>query len=254
MKERLPIILTVLVVALVGGFLIYQGLSGRPAPHEEASGPEESGIAFAFDPAGTDESGAPQTSVSVVWGGKTYDAGTYQGNCFAIEGSAWDLVPGEESGAICWWAGGGTEVGVFEEGSDLAVKRGYLEEGSAEEEGTRGNFTTLFLLKQDEDSVVVKARLNQQTGGLGILITPLSVVEDSRCPTDVACIQAGTVRVNARVTVAGKSEEGVFTLGIVETREHQTVTLVAVEPGKVSTKPLTPADYRFTFGIEKRGE
>lgn len=254
MIEKVAGVVAVLAVILVGGYVVYQGLRDTPKTPEESREVPSSGITFAFDPAGTDESGAPETTVSVVWGGKSYDAGTYQGNCFSIAESAWELAPGEESGAICWWAGGGTEIGVFPEGNDLAVKRGFLEEGSAEVEGSRGNFTTLFLLKQDKDSVVFKTRLNQQGGGLGVLITPLSILEDSRCPTDVQCIQAGTVRVNARVRSGGQDREAVFTLGIVETREKETITLVAVEPAKVSTAGLEPSDYRLTFGIEKRGE
>ncbi|MBP9817037.1 MAG: hypothetical protein KBD05_03355 [Candidatus Pacebacteria bacterium] len=254
MTEKVAGTIAVLAVILVGGYVVYHGLEDSPRTSEVPEEVPLSGITFAFDPAGADESGAPKTTVSVVWGGKSYDAGTYQGNCFSIADSAWELVPGEESGAICWWAGAGTEIGIFPDGNDLAVKRGYIEEGSAEVEGSRGSFTTLFLLKEDKDSVVFKTRLNQQGGGLGVLITPLSILEDSRCPTDVACIQAGTVRVNARVRSGGQDREAVFTLGIVETGEKETITLVAVEPAKVSTSGLEPSEYRLTFGIEKRGE
>jgi len=254
MTEKVAGSIAVLAVILVGGYVVYQGLRDTPKTPEVVEEVTSSDVTFAFDPAGADESGAPKTTVSVVWGGKSYDAGTYQGNCFSIAESAWELAPGEETGAICWWAGSGTEIGVFLEGNDLAVKRGFIEEGSAEVEGSRGSFTTLFLLKQDKDSVVFKTRLNQQGGGLGVLITPLTILEDSRCPTDVQCIQAGTVRVNAQVRSGGQEREAIFTLGIVETGEKETITLVAVEPAKVSTDGLEPSDYRLTFGIEKRGE
>lgn len=86
------------------------------------------------------ESGAPTTNVSVKFGGVEKQLGIYVGNCFAIAGSAWELMPGEVSGAICYWAGGGKEIGIFEEGGTLVIKEGEIEEGTAEEPGFRGNF------------------------------------------------------------------------------------------------------------------
>lgn len=254
MTEKIAGTVAVLAVVLIGGYFTYKGLTDDegPASHEPEASRDASSATWAFDPAGTDATEAPLTFVSVTAGGKTYDAGTYQGSCFTIEGSNWELLPGELSGAICWWAGGGTELGLFTEGDELVVKRGYLEEGSAEVQGSRGDFSTLFVLKGGSDSVLLRTKIAQGESGLGVRITPLEVLEDSRCPTDVTCIQAGTVRVRASVESGGSTSESVFILGIVETRENETITLVSVEPAPLSTRSIVSGDYRFTWGIEKR--
>ena len=211
MTEKIAGTVAVLAVVLVGGYFTYKGLTATDETVRtpvEVIGIQE--IAWAFDPAGTDETDAPLTAVSLIWEGKTFDAGTHQGSCFTVLGSSWELVPGEKSGAICWWAGGGTELGVFEEGGELVVKRGVLDEGSAEEEGVRGDFEPFFVLKKTGDSILLKTRLNESAGGLGIRVTPLEILEDSRCASDVVCIQAGTVRLRASVQSGARTTEGVF--------------------------------------------
>jgi membrane-bound inhibitor of C-type lysozyme len=81
-------------------------------------------------------------------------------------------------------------------------------------------------------------------------VVPLELIEDSRCPSDVRCIQAGTVRVKARVLNNGKSEEEIFTLHEPEIVSGTTVTLSKVTPERLSTIGLTFKDYKFTFAIE----
>jgi hypothetical protein len=82
------------------------------------------------------------------------------------------------------------------------------------------------------------------------------VLEDSRCPADVECIQAGTVR--ARVTLAGGLGLGEYNatlaLGTPLTTEAEQVTLTAVAPERRAGAALKTSDYRFTFTVEKRGE
>lgn len=93
-----------------------------------------------------ENAGVPSTKVAVsVDGGAIHEVGTFDGSCFTILGSAWQFVQNEASGAICYFAGGGTEIGIFnlEDGS-LSVQKGVVDEGSAEVPGTRGNFTELF--------------------------------------------------------------------------------------------------------------
>ena len=90
--------------------------------------------------------GIPKTAVILKVGSKVYSAGTYDGTCFDVTAttSAWTLLPDESAAAICWWAGGGTELGVFTENGKQVVKKGELDEGSDEVAGTRGNFVTQF--------------------------------------------------------------------------------------------------------------
>lgn len=104
-------------------------------------------FAWSFQNVGTEEdTGAPMTAVTLRADGAPYDVGTYQGDCFVIEDSNWELEDNEVSGVICYFAGGGSEVGVFRENGALVVKTGQLDEGSAEIAGVRGNFTTLIKL------------------------------------------------------------------------------------------------------------
>ena len=90
--------------------------------------------------------GMPRTGVVLVAIGNTYPVGEYDGSCFVIEESSWTLLENEKSGVICWWAGGGSEVGVFDEGGVLTLKEGILDEGSSEVPGFRGDFKTILEL------------------------------------------------------------------------------------------------------------
>lgn len=92
------------------------------------------------------KSGAPQTKVAFTMRGVSHDVGTEIGTCSDIASSSWQLLPNEKAGAICWFAGGGTEIGIFEEQNKLVVKKGQLDEGTAEEPGIRGDFKELFTI------------------------------------------------------------------------------------------------------------
>jgi hypothetical protein len=98
----------------------------------------------------------------------------------------------------------------------------------------------------------VSARIGERVGAMGVFITPLSIVEDSRCPTDVQCIQAGTVRVKAKIESGLGASEMTLTLSKAATTEAQTVTLASVTPAKVSTVSAKPGDYIFNFDIAMR--
>lgn len=91
-------------------------------------------------------SGTPHTEVFLSMNDKEYSAGVYDGTCTNITDSSWQLIAGEKTGAICWWAGGGVELGVFEESGQLVMKKGVLDEGGAETPGLRGNFEMLLRL------------------------------------------------------------------------------------------------------------
>lgn len=122
---------------------------GRSGPACEFAACPMPAFSWSFKDAGTDEaSGVPHTEVTLVMNGTEYPAGTYEGSCSEIAGasSSWELVAGEQTGVICWWAGGGTELGVFEENGRLVIKKGFLDEGGAETPGLRGNFELLFEL------------------------------------------------------------------------------------------------------------
>jgi hypothetical protein len=142
--------LAVIFIALAAYFLIHSYFfSPREAPQPLPPLTANKGYSFKFADAGEDPvTMAPSTQVSLTANDteKVYDLGKYEGGCSVIEGSAWKLLAGEQSGAICYFAGGGTELGIFNENGKIVVKKGTIEEGTAESAGTRGNFTTLRAL------------------------------------------------------------------------------------------------------------
>lgn len=96
------------------------------------------------------------------------------------------------------------------------------------------------------------ARIGERISLLGVSVTPLSVLEDSRCPANVNCIQAGTVRISVKLESALGTATQEFKLGQPVTTEAEAVTLLSVAPEKISTQEVQPSEYQFTFRVEKR--
>jgi len=114
----------------------------------------------------------------------------------------------------------------------------YVEQGKSEPE--------------ESGSADITVALGEEAAALGITMRPSAVLEDSRCPTDVQCIQAGTVRIDAAVSFnQGEPTTEQFELGTAKTVQGAVITLFAVTPDKTQAIPLTDADYRFTFHIER---
>ena len=137
MNKTLAIVVVVLLVILGGLFVFNQS-------------PKSPSVSYSWqltdlteDP---EKPGIPQTDVTLMVGERTIPLGTFDGPCTVVEESEWPLLQGEKSGAICWWAGGGSEVGVFLEYGHDVVKVGQLDEGSSEISPTRGNFVTIVTL------------------------------------------------------------------------------------------------------------
>ncbi len=97
------------------------------------------------------------------------------------------------------------------------------------------------------------AKINQTILVNGIYITPLKVLEDSRCAVDVQCIWAGRVTVNTKLENRATHEvkEIVFTAGPLNTAfSNKNITLVTVQPEKNSKTSITPAQYVFTYSVK----
>ena len=93
--------------------------------------------------------------------------------------------------------------------------------------------------------------LDQSAVVLGLTIKPWAVTQDSRCPSDVTCIQAGKVV----VAVNFQSPKGILStkeleVGNTITIEDISVTLDQVMPYPVSTHKTTDAEYKFTFIVK----
>lgn len=119
-KKNLLIIIFFLLVAASSGF--YWLVLRKPA--EKPAGPPQ--ISWQFEDMGRDPRTDGQlTKVKLGIKGKTYDLGTYVGNCSAMAVNL--LSENEIAGVVCWW-GGGEEIGVFKEEDKLLVKKRGLNE------------------------------------------------------------------------------------------------------------------------------
>jgi hypothetical protein len=86
--------------------------------------------------------------------------------------------------------------------------------------------------------------LGERARVAGLTLTPLAVLEDSRCAKDVTCVWAGTVRVRARLDADNGSRMIEMELG--KPTEIGAV-LSAVGPERLSSAPIDQTAYRFTF-------
>lgn len=83
-----------------------------------------------------------------------------------------------------------------------------------------------------------------------------SLVQDSRCPSDVTCIWAGNVTIKVQLTQNG-TELGTAELTLGATPEstakigNYQLTLLEVTPYPKSTESRSPADYRVKMRIDK---
>lgn len=145
-----------LVVLAVGAYYMY---SGDPMPSlDQGAAPEgpvsggmaKHSIVWNFSEAGVDSAtGGPKTKITLVWDGKSYDAGTYLGTCNEINGTSnggITLQDGQLSGSFCYFAGYGDEVGVFRSDDGFILMHGEYQEPSAEAPAFRGNFKTIVTL------------------------------------------------------------------------------------------------------------
>lgn len=85
-----------------------------------------------------------------------------------------------------------------------------------------------------------------------ITITPVKVVDDSRCPMNAKCIWAGTTHVLLRITSRQGTSEQTIELGKSITTEAETISFDAVSPGRMAGEELSPSAYRLTFTVLKR--
>ena len=93
----------------------------------------------------------------------------------------------------------------------------------------------------------VEARPGQTVNVNGPRVTPLKVLEDSRCPMEARCIWAGQVRLQVRIALGAGSELRELTLGKAEQVADGELTLQGVMPPRSTRRELKPGDYRFAF-------
>ena len=85
---------------------------------------------------------------------------------------------------------------------------------------------------------------------VGLDVEPLRIEEDSRCPTGVQCIQAGTVRLLVRIEDRSGEREATLTLGKpVALAAGGWLSLAAVCPYPRHPERIAGAAYRFTLAF-----
>lgn len=81
----------------------------------------------------------------------------------------------------------------------------------------------------------------------GPKVTPVELLEDSRCPQDVQCVWAGQVRIRARIDLGSGSTIRELTLGKPAQVSDGALELVEVRPSRQSAATVPDGDYRFGF-------
>lgn len=120
-----------------------------------------------------------------------------------------------------------------------------------------GSFTTgstyeVETIEPTTAASILEARIDLGASTSGVTIIPLEVLEDSRCPIDVICVQAGTVRLRAELQSGLGTAEQVFVLGQPITTEAEIVTLTEVRPSRIADEEIVTGEYQFVFRVEER--
>lgn len=149
MRNKGTILVLVLLLVVVG-YVLMQQKAQAPAPEREMTVSTDETTAapsfsWRFETKDSEGGLPPRTQVALFAGGNAYDAGIYAGSCAEIEDE--NLLENEISGVLCWYAGGGDELGVFKEGDGYVLKHGTQEEGTVESNGFRGDFTQIAKIK-----------------------------------------------------------------------------------------------------------
>jgi hypothetical protein len=94
------------------------------------------------------------------------------------------------------------------------------------------------------------ARISEEVNAGGPNVTPLEVLEDSRCPANVNCVWAGQVRLSVKIVTGRGSEIRELTSGKPVPVADGTLVLADVLPHRVTTGAVRSPDYRFAFRFD----
>jgi hypothetical protein len=94
---------------------------------------------------------------------------------------------------------------------------------------------------------IARAALGETVYVNGPRVTPLEVLEDSRCPVGARCVWAGQVRLKVRIDLGARGEERELSSGKPEPVADGSLELVEVRPDRIAGETLDPNNYRFGF-------
>ncbi len=121
-----------------------------------------------------------------------------------------------------------------------------------------GSFLLVYLepvdapLSSEGDPVRREVGIGEEARWEGVGIVPEEILEDSRCPVNAICIQAGEVRLRARLTSSLGTASQEFKLGVPIATKAEIITLTRVLPAARAGVQIPEADYRLTFEVKKR--
>lgn len=95
----------------------------------------------------------------------------------------------------------------------------------------------------DAPDRIARAGLDERVYVDGLYVTPLAVVEDSRCPLDAQCIWAGRTRVLVRIDLGRGSEIRELCSDTPLQVADGALSLIEVSPA--ATQGIRPGAYRF---------
>jgi hypothetical protein len=101
---------------------------------------------------------------------------------------------------------------------------------------------------QPDSDGIARAKIGQTVYVDGPKVTPLAVLEDSRCPMNARCVWAGQVRLSVRIALGSRNEvREIVSNKPIPVADGQ-LELVEVTPDRVAgEKPFPTQDYRFGF-------
>ena len=91
------------------------------------------------------------------------------------------------------------------------------------------------------------ARFGQTVTAGGPRLTPIRLLEDSRCPMEARCVWAGEVRILVRVRTGRSTSMREITLGKPLAVADGQLELASVMPPRSIQRPIRMRDYRFGF-------
>ena len=85
----------------------------------------------------------------------------------------------------------------------------------------------------------------------GVTITPLSIVEDSRCPADARCFWAGRIVVSTKLSSGSLISTEEMEVGAEKKFGGKLITLTSATPypGELGPRPIKPEEYRFEYAV-----
>ena len=99
-------------------------------------------------------------------------------------------------------------------------------------------------------SGLVYARMGETVTVGGPRVTPIALIEDSRCPQGVQCVWAGRVRISATISTPTMKLTRELTLGEPFAVADGMLTLAEVRPSKARDTAIAAIDYRFGFRFD----